>query len=535
MDIQLLDCTLRDGGYLVDKRFNPDAVHNIINGLTDSGIDFVELGFLQDSADENENVVFKDSKQARKYIPKYRGNTLYTAFADYSRYSAENLDDFDGQSFDCVRACFLKEERKDALDFCREIKRKGYKVFIQPVGVLRYSIPELLDLISDINGIQPFCFGIVDTFGSMYFEDLRLNMAIIDHELSPEIRIGFHSHNNMQLSNALSQEFINIIQSKRDACVDATLYGMGRGAGNTPTELIAEYMNKFLGKTYDTDKILDVIDNSVYGISEHKKWGYDLQMFLSGAFSAHINNVKYLIEKAGLRTRDIRYILSRLAADERARYHYSRLDDLYLECMRLKDANTNDIEKLRAVIRNKAALIIAPGATINTYKEAVSAYIAEKRPIVVSINFIPDGFNVDYIYFNNPRRYDYLKNSGRLDGYKKILTTNVSADDRDSIVIPIESIVRNDFDNSTILLLNLLDMLEAQEIAIAGFDGFTSNQNNYAADDLEKNYNNADEKNPKIQDAFNEFISDKSVKSVRFITPSRFEQPSAAEKGTSNG
>ena len=60
--------------------------------------------------------------------------------------------------------------------------------------------------------------------------------------MSSSIRIGFHSHNNMQLSNALSQEFVRITQGKREVVVDATLSGMGRGAGNTPTELIVQYM-----------------------------------------------------------------------------------------------------------------------------------------------------------------------------------------------------------------------------------------------------------------------------------------------------
>jgi 4-hydroxy 2-oxovalerate aldolase len=530
MSIQLLDCTLRDGGYLVDKRFSVNTVYNIVNGLTDAGIDFVEFGFLQDQCDENENVVFKNSKQARKYIPQDRGKTLYTVFADYSRYSVNNLDEFDGQSFDCVRACFFKEERKGVLNYCREIKQRGYKVFVQPVGILRYSIQELLDLISDMNDIQPFCFGVVDTFGSMYLEDLRLNIAIINHELDASIKIGFHSHNNMQLSSALSQEFINIIRSKRDACVDATLYGMGRGAGNTPTELIAEYMNKQLGKSYNTDIILDVIDSSIYGISKHTNWGYDLQMFLSGAFSAHINNVKYLTEKAGLRTRDIRYILDHLSEDERVRYHYPRLDELYFECMRLKGNISNDMGKLRDVVQNAEVMVIAPGNTVKTHKEEISAYIDQKQPVVISINFIPEGFDVDYLYFNNPRRYDYLKSSNEFNKYRKILTTNVMTDESNSIVIPIEKIVKTDVDNSTILLLNLLDMLAVKEITIAGFDGFSENKNNYVSDELEKNYGAVEEKNIKIQSAFEEFMRNKSVNAVRFITPSKFYDATKVQK-----
>lgn len=522
--IQLLDCTLRDGGYLVDKHFSENAIHNIIIGLRQAGIDFVEVGFLQDEIESEENVCFRNSVEARKYIPQERGNTLYTAFADYSRYSVRNLDDYDGQSFDCVRACFFKEERKDVLNMCREIKRKGYKLFVQPVGVLRYSTSELLELIADFNEIEPFCFSIVDTFGSMDFEDLQLNITIIHSKLSPNIGLGFHSHSNKRLSDALSEEFIRVMKGNRDICVDATLSGMGRGAGNACTELIADYLNTRHGKHYDIDIILDIIDNTIHGISKRTTFGYDTLMYLAGVYSSHINNVKYLIEKTGLRSKDIAWILSQLTDDERSRYKYSRLDELYLERMRQITSSDDNIEKLRAVVGGRIVLVVAPGNTVNTHSEGIISYIAEKKPVVISINFVPKGFRADYAYFNNPRRYDYLYNSGQLTGQNTILTTNVktSNESNGNIIISIEKVVKDNTDNSTILLLNLLDMLNVSEIALAGFDGFSGRGNDYVSSDLDKNH--SAEKNAEIKVMFNEFIRNKNVDKVTFITPSMFDR-----------
>lgn len=520
--IKLLDCTLRDGGYLVDQHFNENAIHNIICGLTQAGVDYIELGFLQDSFEENENVCFLNSKDARKFIPQNRKNTLYTAFADYSRYSVFNLDNYDGQSFDCVRACFYKEERKDVLGFCNEVKRKGYKVFVQPVGILRYSILEILDLIDDFNNIQPYCFGIVDTFGSMYPEDLRLKLAVIHSELSPKIKLGFHSHNNKELSNALTMEFINIMKGERDICVDATLYGMGRGAGNTRTEIIVDYMNKQIGKNYDLDMILDVIDNSISNIATHTKWGYDLKMYLAGIHSTHINNVNYLTEKAGLRTKDISWILNNLTDCERARYDYSRLDDLYLEYMHQITEERDNLEELRAIIHDKSVLVVAPGSTVNSHGANITDYIVKKNPLVISINFIPENFKADYVYFYNPRRYDYFESSGKLVNQRTILTTNVKAHNSDGILISIEKVAKKNADNSTILLLNLFDMLGVSEIALAGFDGFSDSDSNYVSSDLEKSNSTSAEKNYKIQAMFTEFINNKTISDIRFITPSQF-------------
>ncbi|MDR0963979.1 MAG: hypothetical protein LBM60_05130 [Clostridium sp.] len=521
--VQILDCTLRDGGYLVNKKFHENSIYNIVFGLTQAGIDYVELGFLQDEVGESENVCFRDSVDARKYIPSNRGATMYAAFADFSRYNADNLDDYDGKSFDCVRACFYKEERKDVLSFCRKIQDKGYKVFIQPVGILRYSMTELLDLIADCNDMSPYCFGIVDTFGSMYLEDLRLKLAIIHAELSKDIMLGFHSHNNKELSNALSMEFLNIMKGERNICVDAALYGMGRGAGNTHTEIIVDYMNKRLGKEYNVPAILDIIDNVIQEIASQVRWGYNLQMYLSGVFSAHINNVTYLSEKAGLRSKDISWILSRLTEDELARYVYPRLDELYHDWIdQIADAD-DDIEKLREIVCERSALVVAPGSTVISHAAQIRAFIADKKPMVFAINFVPRDFKADFVYFNNPRRYDYFENSGQLTGQNKILTSNVKKNDRNSIIIPVEKIIRGNADNSAVLLMNLLDMLGVREIAIAGFDGFSDKGGNYVSSEMEKGYGRSREKTDAVQAMFLEFMKKKTVSSIRFITPSQYE------------
>ena len=258
---KLLDCTLRDGAYLVDKEFGEEYINGIISGLCKAKVDLIEIGFFQDEGFGKGKTVFKNSKDAERFVPAEKNGAIFTVLADYSRYSAENLDECSGNSIDAVRACFFKKERKDVLEFCREIKRKGYLLFVQPVDILGYSDIELIDLLNDINEIEPYCLSIVDTFGSMYVEDLHRVFSLIDHNLVQSSLIGFHSHNNMQMSSALSQEFLRLSYGLRNVIVDATISGMGRGAGNTPTELIAEYMVKKLGYSYNMDALLDIIDN----------------------------------------------------------------------------------------------------------------------------------------------------------------------------------------------------------------------------------------------------------------------------------
>jgi 4-hydroxy 2-oxovalerate aldolase len=477
MSVALLDCTLRDGGYLLDKNWNEIDMHGIIHGLTDAGIDYVELGFLQDEF-SGESAVFNNSVDARKWIPADRMNTQYTAFADYSRYSAENLDNYDGKSFSCVRCCFFKEERKDVLEMARIIKNKGYKVFMQPVGIVRYEHHELLNIIDDMNALMPDSFGIVDTFGSLFEEDLDDLFSFINQTLDRNISIDFHSHNNEQLSNGLSQHIIKIASGKRNIIIDGTLFGMGRGIGNCPTELVVQYLNAKRGHNYNLDVILDVIDGHILPLREKVGWGYSISGFLAGAFSAHYNNVTYLHGKASLRSRDIQYILNRLTPDERSRYHYDRLNELYEELVSTDINDDVDFTKLKENFCGKTVLIIAPGQTATSHKEQIKKFIEVKKPISIAINFIPKGFDIDFVYFNNARRYDYWKNDPYFFETPTIITSNVASVNKNGFVVSFLRVIKNGwnhFDNSTILLCRLADLLGAGEIALAGFDGFFTN------------------------------------------------------------
>ena len=177
--VNILDCTLRDGGYLIDSQFGNTAIKGIIQGLTDSGIDVIECGFLKDEPHHDGSTIFNNASQIRPFLPEDRKNASYVCLADYSRYTIRQLEPFDGTSIDGVRACFFKKERYDVLDFCRTIKEKSYRLYVQPVDILGYTDAELLDLIEAVNDLEPYAFSIVDTFGSLYKEDLQLSLIHI--------------------------------------------------------------------------------------------------------------------------------------------------------------------------------------------------------------------------------------------------------------------------------------------------------------------------------------------------------------------
>lgn len=529
--VQLLDCTLRDGAYLIDKKFGDNVIHGIIEGLVKAKIDCVEIGFFQDDGFGEGKTVFKNSADAKRFIPKDKKGAMFTVLADYSRFSVDNLDEFDPESIDAVRECFFKNERYGAVEVCKKIKEKGYKVFVQPVDILGYTDEELIELIKLMNEVKPYSFSIVDTFGSMYMDDLKRVFNIVNEYLISDCKIGFHSHNNMQLSNALSQEFARLSIGKRNVVIDGTISGMGRGAGNTPTELIAQYLDAKMGYSYDIDVILDIIDDYMDNIKTRCSWGYSTPYFIAGCYSAHVNNIAYLTQKSSIRSKSIRYILNKIGEIPRKRYDYDLLEKTYIDYLCNNVDDSLGWNNLNEFLSNKNVLIIAPGASINSENDRISEYIIENNPIVISIGFIPNNIKCDYVFMSNTRRYSILKDQEIFKSIKKIITSNIKQEKEslnEEIVSFFNLIIpgNENIDNSTILLLRLLDSINVQKVGIAGLDGYNYNPKNYASKDLELSnvLQNPDELNYLIANLMIEFMNERSKKfAIEFVTSSRFE------------
>lgn len=530
--IQLLDCTLRDGGYLVDTMFGETFVKGFTRSMTDAGLNVVEVGFLKDEPHRTGSTIYNNAAQIRPYLPRQRREGVsYVCLSDYSRYHISNLEPYDGTSIDGVRACFFKKERKDVLDFCREIKRKGYKLYVQPVDILGYSDEELLDLIADVNEIGPYAFSTVDTFGSMYPEDLPRVFRLINEHLAPGVRMGFHSHNNLQMSFALSQEFVRLANGVRDITIDATLCGMGRGAGNTNTELVASYLNSHWGAHYDLDVLLDAVDNYMGSMRSRCTWGYSVPYFLAGIYSAHVHNITYLSDKPSVRAKDMRFVLEQLPADVRKRYDYDLVDKLYASRL----ASTGDDSTSRNVfakkVEGRSVLLVMPGPTSRTYADKVAAWKQAHNALTITVNQLPaEGEPLpDLCFFSNPKRYDYWKHEPRFAQVDKVLTSNLcESEGEGQWVVNIAPLLRPGFkyaDNAALLLLTLLDGCRPAAVGLAGLDGYDVDKKNFTTQDMERRFEaqQAAEINQGIAGALADLAAHRKGVLPVFVTPSRFE------------
>lgn len=310
----LLECTLRDGGYITGWKFDDNMIKNTISRLIDSDFDFVEVGYLNNSAQGNNTTQFSSIEKIIEYLPADRKNSVILAMADVQQFKPEDLTPYDGKSIDGIRVVFYKHQIKEALEMGKAVKENGYKLFMQPMVTIDYSVDEYLNLSKSIGNLEPYAVSIVDSFGYMIKSDFRRYYQILDNVLPDDVMIGFHSHNNMNLAFINAQDVLEY-QTARKLVIDSSLYGMGRGAGNLQTELIANYYNRTLGHKYDMDTILDLISEYILPISEKSSWGYSPYFLVTALYHCHPNYASYLLQEHEVSVTEFRHFLKTIPQD----------------------------------------------------------------------------------------------------------------------------------------------------------------------------------------------------------------------------
>ena len=529
--IKLLDCTLRDGSYIVDSNFGTAAIRGIIKKLREARVDIVECGWLKDKPHTTGSSFYHVPSDLEQYIDGKNKNTSYVAMIDWNRYNLDELPVCDHNTIDAIRVVFPVDHYKEGISLCNVIKEKGYGVYLQAANTLGYSDKGLLDLVEEVNKVKPIGLSIVDTFGAMYEEDLIHIVDALSRNLSPNIALGFHSHNNQQLSFALSMKFIDIVSnSGRDVIIDSSLCGMGRGAGNATTELVSNFLNNKYNKKYDMDCIMDAIDVYMSYFKEKFTWGYSTENFIAGIYCTHVNNIAYLTENHRCNSRTMRNIIESLSPEKRLIYDYDNLEKAYVS-YQSKDINDDEsIKKLSQILLERNIILIAPGKSSTIESKKINEYIKENNAVVVAVNAICEGYRYDYIFFANAARYEYtmMKYPEVFNGTTKILLSSIEVlDSGDDIIVNYERTIKRGwkhFDNAVITALRLLDRVGVNRVAISGFDGFSHEYNKSYADPFLPTLNpenNWEDLNKEITEMYRDFIEGAdNLKEIVFLTDS---------------
>ncbi|GGA38107.1 hypothetical protein GCM10010917_24210 [Paenibacillus physcomitrellae] len=263
--------------------FSVEFVQQLYAGLNKAGVDYMEIGYknspkLLKGAEGAGPWRFLNDDFLRKVIPQ-KGSTKLSALVDVGRVDEDDILPRSESLLDLIRvACYVKDVDK-ALDLIQKFHDLGYETTINIMalsGVMEKELVEAFDLIKE--SVVDVVY-IVDSYGSLDHKDMLYLIEKFKAHL-PNKRLGVHTHNNMQL--AFSNTLIAVDNGVE--FLDASVYGMGRAAGNCPTELLVTHLKN---TQYQLRPVLEVLEKLLVPLREQEEWGYLLPYMITGTLNEH--------------------------------------------------------------------------------------------------------------------------------------------------------------------------------------------------------------------------------------------------------
>jgi len=281
--IKVLDCTIRDGGLTNKWQFSDETVRKVFLALSESGIDYMEIGYKSSeqyfSRAEHGAWKFCTEEDIKRIVGDVETKMKLSAMADIGRIDSEDIPYKKDSILDMIRvACYTKEIDK-GIALAHECLNKGYEVTINLMAVSKVLEKDLDEALNDLSKSDVPVVYLVDSFGSLYSEQIHF-LAKKYFQALPGKELGIHTHNNQQLAFANTIEAI-IAGVNR---LDATLYGMGRGAGNCPLELLLSFLKN---PKFDIRPLIEVIQEIFVPMKAEIEWGYHIPYLITGVLNEH--------------------------------------------------------------------------------------------------------------------------------------------------------------------------------------------------------------------------------------------------------
>jgi len=296
-DIKVLDCSIRDGGLMTNSHFDDAFVRGVYDACVAAGIDYMELGYKGSkeifSPEEYGPWKFCTEEDIRRVVGDNPTSLKLAAMADVGRTDYHNDILPKGDSIlDMIRVATYIHQIPAAVEMIQDAHEKGYETTVNLMAtsvVPEHELDEGLDLLcqTDVDIIY-----LVDSFGSLYSEEIQaLTKKYIKAAEKVEKIIGIHAHNNQQLAYANTIESLILGASY----LDSTIGGLGRGAGNCPTELLLGFLKN---PKFKLRPVLQCLQDHIIPLREKVEWGYDIAYMLTGQMNMHPRSaMAYMDEK----------------------------------------------------------------------------------------------------------------------------------------------------------------------------------------------------------------------------------------------
>ena len=477
--INLLDCTLRDGGYVNEWNFGYKNILYILNNLISGGVRHIELGYLKNGSFNDNVALFSNLDEVNRVLinlESIKQKITFYLMVNFGDFEVKKLPLCESIEFDiAIRFAFHLEDINYIETDILSLFSKGFKILLQPMLTKIYNPSDLKKLVTLSNKYSFNCVYIVDSFGNLAELEIRNIGAYLNNHLNPSIGIGLHLHDNLQNSLVRAVSFIDQ-KYKRNIYIDSSVSGVGRGAGNLYTEILADILNSKYGANFSIIYFLKLIDEYFELLKKEYGWGYSMSYFLSSKYGCHPNYASFFSDRKQFSVETVDELLKNLNDSQKIRFSKDYAEDYLDNFMSSYSKKTSSSEILN-IFKNKRILLLGPGKSIIKNKNLIHRKIREKDLLVISLNFVSSEIGIDYAFFSNEKRFETFKDSS----CKFILSSNIPCEDA-SLVIDIENL-KNGFvksTNSFLMFLNLMVSFGYKEVYSAGIDGYDKNFiNNY--------------------------------------------------------
>ena len=524
--LSILDCTLRDGGFVNGWDFGVQSLFDLIHKLLLSNVDFIELGYLRNNAPSIAGQTqFSSTTSVLPLINGLDSSFKFCCMIDYGHYDLENLPPVSDFPIHGLRITFKKSDLNSAIDFMSGVIKLGYTIYAQPVSLTEYTDNELQNMLLSLADLNPAAVAIVDTYGLMMPPNVQQYFELFDRYLPPNTKIGLHCHNNLQmgLANAIH---LSSLTTSRDCIIDTSCFGMGKGAGNPNTELLMKYYNQFHDKNYNLTPVLDIIDNYLEKIYSKSAWGYSLNSCLNSTFHVHPTYVKHLLDQKLYSIDDIDHLLASIPDKYKLTYSSEIMSSIEDDWKRQGSVTSIDTN-ISQIFACSQVLVIGPGQSTRKLDSHYfhARRVANPNEIIVSTNFVPTHIDVDFVMITNGIRMSQISSYLQHNPHLKPSIIKLSFINKDNLPseLSIYDLDPNLFEcedpaiayNSLLVLLNFLSSAPPEYISLIGFDGFKADHD-YITDSMQLR-DNINYINSSIDDQLSHFAS---ILNLEFLTPS---------------
>ena len=498
--LEVLDCTVRDGGYVNNWDFDKKLVRETYRALSKAGVDYVELGYhgTEKHFDSAKYGAFRfcSAEDINAVCAGIDGANV-ALMVDYGKYDLANLAQYKETPVSLIRCAFHKDKFHDALTKLNKIKQMGFAVSANLMGYVTYSQQERKELIATLKDLKLDYAYVADTYGSMFPDQLAEFFAPLVE--IKHIKWGFHPHNNLQMA------FANSLAALKAGAqvVDGSVFGMGRGAGNLPTEIMLAYLHRQKPDKFNVIPVLNLIDRFYNDLHKKYGWGYNLPYMLSGTYGCHPNYAKNLVERKEYDIEDIWNVLEAISANRPVGFKKQLVDDVLKKgifgkkvqptVVRKGQVQTKKNVRVGYVDRHQSRdfLILANGPSLKQFHSETKEFIAKHKPVVMGGNYLGGLFTPDYHAFVNKKRFvDYVES---VEGSSRLLIgQHIPADmvrdyvSRDYELLYYHDSMEDPFDikdgvvtancrTVAVLLAGIALVMGAKRIFMVGMDGYMAN------------------------------------------------------------